>query len=356
MKFGITNLFADTGNKTQKQVFEETIAEVELAEELGFDSIWLAEHHLSPYGMLGSPLTFAAALSQRTTTIRLGTAVLVLPFYHPIRLAEDVAVVDNLSNGRLDIGWGRGYQPSEFRGMGVAMDEAKDRAEECVEIMKLAWTEERFTFHGKFHSFEDISVFPKPVQRPHPPLWRAATSLPTFETAGREGEPILTSPSFTSLAAIKSQFDTYAASLAENGHDSSGFDLPLMQRVYVGADADDAYRTPEPYLMWYYRTLADLLSGDSVPGAKGFEGWDKRAAKIQDVSYDALFEKAVNFGDVPTVTEKIKLLSDEIGVNHYICWFSIGGLPHEKVLASIKRFAEEVMPVLRESPAALAEQ
>jgi alkanesulfonate monooxygenase SsuD/methylene tetrahydromethanopterin reductase-like flavin-dependent oxidoreductase (luciferase family) len=351
MKFGITNLFADTGSKTQAQVFDETLAEIEFAEELGFDSVWLAEHHLSEYGMLGSPLMFAAAIAQRTNQIRIGTAVLVLPFYHPLRLAEDVAVVDILSKGRLDLGWGRGYQPLEFSGLGFAQEEAKGRAEECVEIMKLAWTQERFSYHGKFYHFDNVSVYPKPVQDPHPPLWRAAVSPPTFEAAGAAGEPILTSPSFSSLAAIKEQFDTYTAALAAVGHKPSDFDLPLMQRVYVGSDEREAYETPKPHLLWYYRTLSGLLTDGAIDESKGFDGWAKRAAKIKGVEYDDLYNKAVNFGSSEQVIDQIKVLESEIGVTHYICWFNIGGLPHEKVMASIERFAKEVIPEFAASPA-----
>lgn len=348
MKFGITNLFSDAGGKTQAEVFAETMAEIELAEELGFDSVWLAEHHLSEYGMLGSPLLLAAAIAQRTSRIRIGTAVLVLPFYHPLRLAEDIALVDILSNGRIDIGWGRGYQPSEFAGMGVDPDEAKDRAEECVEILKLAWTQDSFSYSGKYFNFENVRVFPKPVQKPHPPLWRAAVSLPTFEAAGEAGEPILTSPSFASLKVIKEQFVTYEASLAKAGLDSVGFSLPLLQRVYVGADEQDAYETPKPHLIWYYRTLATLLAGQHSPGANSFDGWDRRAAKIQDIDYDSIFRKAVNFGTSDQVAAEIRTLEQEVGVNHYICWFNIGGLPHAKVVESIRRFAAEVMPQFAE--------
>jgi len=220
MHFGLFYLFSDFGNIPQDQVFNEVLDEIEYAEELGFDSIWLPEHHFAVYGMLGNPLTLAAAIAQRTTKMKIGTAVMILPFQHPLRVAEDAALVDALSGGRLLLGLGRGYQPPEFHGFGVPQSDSSAMFNESIEIIKRALSGEKFTFEGQFWNIEEpTEIFPKPIQKPRPTVmvggrsdyalrraakyadgWnpsqpsatQLATSLPTlhayFKEAGR-GEP-----------------------------------------------------------------------------------------------------------------------------------------------------------------------
>lgn len=347
MKFGLMNLFPYADEKSPEEIFDETLEEIAYAEELGFDSVWLAEHHFSRYGILGNPLVFAAAIAQRTSRIRIGTAVVIAPFYDPLRLAEDAALVDVLSNGRLDLGIGRGYQPIEFDGFGVPQDEASTRTEEIMDILRLAWTEESFSYHGKHFNYEDVTIYPRPVQRPHPPLWRAAVSMGTFSAAGSAGEPILTSPNFTPLPIVKEQYTRYQSELVGAGFDAARFDLPMMQQVYVGESAEDAYETPRPHAEWFYRTLGQLVPGASKPAAAGYEGYAAIKENIDQLSYDQIVSQGANFGTSDAVVDRLKVLRDDIGVSHYIGWFNVGGLDHSKVMRSMERFANEVIPQLR---------
>lgn len=347
MTFGLMNLFPFADTKSPQEIFDETLEEIAYAEELGFNAVWLAEHHFSRYGILGNPLVLAAAIAQRTKTMRIGTAVVIAPFYDPIRLAEDAALVDVLSGGRLDLGIGRGYQPIEFDGFGVPQDESTTRTEEIVEILKLAWTQETFSFEGKHFSYKDVTVYPKPVQKPHIPFWRAAVSLPTFEAVGRLGDPVLTSPNFTPLPIVKKQYAMYQNALADNGFNPAEYDLPMMQQVYVGEDAEDAYSTPRAHSEWFYKMLGTLVPGQGGKVVKGYEGYEKLAANIGDITYDTIVKDGANFGTVDDVIEKLTMLRDDIGVTHYIGWFNVGGLDHKKVMRSMERFAEEVMPALR---------
>jgi Coenzyme F420-dependent N5,N10-methylene tetrahydromethanopterin reductase and related flavin-dependent oxidoreductases len=192
-----------------------------------------------------------------------------------------------------------------------------------------------------------VTIYPKPVQRPHPPLWRAAVSSGTFEAAGRAGEPILTSPNFTPLPIVKRQYTSYINELEAAGHDRSAFDLPMMQQVYVGSDPRDAYESPRVHAEWFYRTLGQLVPGGDTPVAAGYEGYDAIKANVDTITYDQIVSQGANFGTPEEVTAKLKLLRDEIGVTHYIGWFNVGGLDHRKVMASMERFAEHVMPELR---------
>src|SRR6266508_2870106 len=181
MRFSTQNLLSLREGQSHAQVYANTLDECRLAEELGFHTVWLAEHHFSPYGIAPSLPVLAAAVACETRRVRIGTAVVVAPFAHPVRIAEEGAMVDILSGGRLDFGLGRGYQPAEFRGLAISMEK----------------TRERCTFEGEFYQVRDLCVLPKPVQKPHPPLWTAAVSPDTYTLAARRGLKILTSPAFT---------------------------------------------------------------------------------------------------------------------------------------------------------------
>ena len=161
----------------QQRRYRETIEQCVLAEELGYDSVWLTEHHFTRHGITSDSLVLLAHIAARTEQVRLGTAVLVLPFHDPIRLAEQIALVDHLSNGRLDVGIGRGYQWAEYNGFGIGFDEGSDRFEEALAVLLQAWdTEAPVAFSGTYHSYNAAFAQPRPVQRPHPPLWHATTS------------------------------------------------------------------------------------------------------------------------------------------------------------------------------------
>lgn len=346
MKFGLMNLFPYADERGPEQLFKEALEEIILAEELGFDSVWLAEHHFSRYSIMPNPLMMATAIAQRTKRIRIGTAVVIAPLYDPLRLAEDIALADCLSDGRIDIGYGRGYQPLEFAGFGIDQSEATGRMNEIIDILKLAWTQDNFSYSGKYYHYRDISVYPRPKQRPHPPIWRAAVSPDSFKHAAAHGQPILTSPNLTPAPVLRELFGVYRQTLRDNGYDDQAFDFPFMQQTYVGVSAEDAYNTPKQGAEWFVKTLSKLLpGGDKVPS--GYESYAAFKQAALEFDYDAAFAKGVNFGTAETICDRIAAMRDGVGVNHYLGWFSIGGMPHEKVMQSIERFAKEVIPHFR---------
>ncbi len=348
MQFSMTNLFQhpDEG-KSNSQLLGEVVEQAIAAEELGFDRIWLAEHHFSRYGILGSPLVFAAAIAQATKRIRIGTAVLVLPFYHPLRLAEECALVDVLSGGRLDIGYGRGYQPKEFAGFGANPAESREVTEETIAIMKLAWTRERFSFKGKHFDINDVEVHPRPLQQPHPPLFMAASSPESFEKAGREGLRILTAPSFTPLNRVTELFEIYVAALAQAGHSSEEFERPILLQTYIGENEQDALATPEPYAMWYQRMLGKLVPGADGKLPAGYESWSKISENIARVTYDEVREHGAVFETSEAAIVKLRRIQDAAGITEFIAWFNFGGIRHEQVLGSMERFAKNVIPAVK---------
>jgi alkanesulfonate monooxygenase SsuD/methylene tetrahydromethanopterin reductase-like flavin-dependent oxidoreductase (luciferase family) len=161
------------------------------AEDLGFDSVWPAEHHFTEYGYCASPALSLAAVAAQTRRIRLGTGVVVLPLNHPLRVAEDYAFLDHLSDGRVDLGIGRGYQPLEFQRYGVDQTTTRAQFDEALEVIHQAWARGRVSFQGKHYRFDDVPIRPRPVQRPHPPIWMAALSAETFALAGHYGLNLL---------------------------------------------------------------------------------------------------------------------------------------------------------------------
>src|SRR6266571_8785035 len=194
MRFSIQNLLSLRDGQSHAHVYANTLDECRFAEELGFHTVWLAEHHFSVYGIAPSLPVLAAAVARETRRVRIGTAVVIAPFAHPVRIAEEWAMVDILSNGRLEFGLGRGYQPKEFRGLGISMDKTREKFDESYEIIRRAWTRERMSFDGEFFKVPEVRVLPKPVQKPHPPLWTAAVSPDTYKLAARSGLRILTAP------------------------------------------------------------------------------------------------------------------------------------------------------------------
>src|SRR5512132_449854 len=170
MRFGTFFFFQAAPGLTHEEVVHRELEQMEWTEELGFDQIWLTEHHFIDYGLSVDPAALASAAASRTRRIRIGLAAAILPFHHPLRLAEQMALVDIISGGRLDVGVGRGNRPAEFRGFRVPQEQSRDRFDEAVEIMQRAWTEERFSYDGRFFQVPELSVIPKPVQKPHPPL------------------------------------------------------------------------------------------------------------------------------------------------------------------------------------------
>jgi natural product biosynthesis luciferase-like monooxygenase protein len=347
MKFGIFQLLPGAG-RLPSDVYERNLEMARTAEQLGFYSLWVAEHHFSQYGLVNDTLLYLSAVAAQTSRIRLGTGVVVVPLHHPIRLAENVAFVDALSRGRLDLGIGRGYQPHEFIGFDVPQAESQARTDEIIAFAKAAWSQDEVDWDGPFFRANHVRLVPRPVQRPDPPLWTAAVSPGTFERAGQRGERILTSPNFTPIEMIKENFDTYRSALARSGHDPAAFDYPVMQQVYVAQDAARGFEEPREASMEYFSLLGRLLPSsvrsDGSGGADpSYDFYRKVSRNVTDLQYDFLFEHGVSFGDANRVADRIRQLEQEVGMNYFLGWFNFGSLDHELAMRSLRRFADQVM-------------
>ncbi len=348
MKFGQLHIFESAAGRPDKQIIDEQIELMVRAEELGFDSVWAAEHHFSEYGSCASPAVTLAAVAALTSRIRLGTAVTVLPLNHPLRVAEDYAFLDQLSGGRVDLGVGRGYQAPEFDGYGVNQADSREIFDECVEIIREAWTQPRCSHRGRFYNFDDVAVRPRPLQEPHPPIWMASLSPETFDTCGRHGFNLLCAPAFGfDLRAGAAQIGDYRAALRAHGTRPEDREVGALTITYVAEDSQQARAELRDSVIWYYRTLAKYIAPAGRPAVAGYESYTEARRFLETIDWDtALNYGAVVCGSPNEVAERIDEIARSCGVSTYLAWTRIGGLDKAKVTRSMELMAAKVIPQL----------
>ncbi|MDQ0382296.1 LLM class flavin-dependent oxidoreductase [Amycolatopsis thermophila] len=357
MRFGVFYVL-ECPDHDFSRAYREMLAQIGYAEHLGFDEVWLAEHHGSEYGSMPSPQVAAAAVAQRTERMRIGIAVSNLTFDWPVRVAEDYAMVDVLSGGRLDFGVGRGYQPGEFRNMGVGDRQAVSREvfEEALEIVRGLWSRrpgEPFFFHGRHFHIDGVSCHPMPVQRPTPPVYVASISPETFDLVATLGCNLLVTPTLMTLPELNRLVVDIKRRLIAGGRDPLSLDFPMNWQIHLAETTGEAVRDAAGPLSWYYRNVLDLVpSGPDVP--RTYERYAELAAASEEaggLTLDGLRESGVVYvGDPAGLATEIDALHQETGLQHLICWMRFGGLAHDKVLRSMELFAEHVMPLFRDRP------
>lgn len=345
MKFSVQHLLTLREWQSHPEVYDHALEESRLAEELGFDAVWLAEHHFSPYGICPSLAVLAAAIARETRRVRIGTSVVVAPFLHPVRIAEEWAMVDILSGGRLDFGIGRGYQPKEFRGFGVSMERTRERFDESLEIVRRCWTEDAVTFEGEFYQVRDLTVLPRPIQRPHPPLWTAAVSPDTYTLAARKGLKILTAPSFTPWDILRKNFDAYRAEWRRT-HGDDGGEIAMNKIIHVADSSRQAREDVREPIRWFFQTQAGLIAdADGVPPEQ-YRFYRRVRENLLALSDEKAVDQAAIVGDPEEVADRIRAHHEALGVTYFMGAFSRGGVPHDKVLRSMRLFGEKVLPKL----------
>ncbi len=264
-------------------------------------------------------------------------------------------MVDALSDGRLLLGVGRGYQPPEFHGFDVRQDESSEMFVESLEIMKRALSGEKFDYDGDYWKIDEpIEIFPKPLQKPHPPLYVASVSRRSLEVAARFNMSLLRAPQFSNLDAVAAAFDEYSGLLREYGHDPAALDQPVSLRVHV-APTDEEARAESEHALWFYHLLGTLVPG--APGREevptGYEKYPINPEALAKLTLEDVWERGTAFGSPERVTEILKTYMHKLGAKNFILQMRIGGLEHDKVMRSMVLFAKEVMPALREEEAHL---
>jgi alkanesulfonate monooxygenase SsuD/methylene tetrahydromethanopterin reductase-like flavin-dependent oxidoreductase (luciferase family) len=328
--------------------FAESMELVRAAEELGLDSIWVAEIHFSPErSVLSAPLILASAIAGATKRLRIGTAVEVLPLGNPIRLAEEVATLDHVCRGRFEFGVGRSGVPRGYIGYNIPYSESRPRFFEALDVIQRAWTQESFSYQGQFYCYQNVCLVPKPYQKPHPPIRLAANSANTFPAAGKRRLHI-----FIGLRGVptmmKERVQSYKASWKESGHPGEP-DVSLRVPVYVAKSAAKARSDPEQSAMNFYQRLAPSL-GEPLPGLSEEENRERavRAQRLKGITYDEVLKTDTAFGTPEAVTDRLLELKESFGLSGIIAEPNFGGLlPPEQVTSSVRLFAEKVAPKLR---------
>ena len=349
MEFGVFHEFQCPPGQSEAGAFAESFAQVDAAEDWGLDVMWLAELHVAPgQSVLAAPLTIASAIAARTKRIKIGTAVQVLPLCHPLQLAEEAATVDHISHGRLIFGVGRSGFPRTYEAYGVPYSESRERFAETLDIVKQAWTQPRFTYEGRFHSFRDVCLVPKPYQQPHPEIRVAATSPDTFPAIGAMGYAIFCAVRLGALPELGPQIREYREAWKAAGHPGEG-QVYLRVPVYVAETEREARDQPEESIMSFYRWLGGQIAASaSTAGARAIERRAERGEVLRNITYEDTLRDKVIIGTPDMVADKLHRLRAELGLNGILAELNCGrAIPNDRVMHSLKLLCEQVIPKFR---------
>jgi alkanesulfonate monooxygenase SsuD/methylene tetrahydromethanopterin reductase-like flavin-dependent oxidoreductase (luciferase family) len=346
MEFGMFHQFPALPGRSQREAFEEAFAQIDAAERWGLDVMWLAELHFDPQrSLLSAPLSIASAVAARTNRIKIGIAVQVLPLCHPLRIAEEGATVDQISGGRLIFGVGRSGLPRTYEDYGISYAESRDRFAEVLDIVEQAWSRPAVSYEGKYYSFRNITVAPKPLQQPLPPIRIAAASPDTYPQVGERGLPIFINARYGSFSEFVPEIKRYREAYMAAGHPGRG-QVFLRVPTYVAETEAQARSEAEESLMHFYREQAGRLRDSlSRAGTRAIEGRAERLKRIENLTYDEALTGQVLIGTPDIVTERLRMLQQEIGIDGILAELNCGGLiPHERVMSALRLLCEEVMP------------
>jgi alkanesulfonate monooxygenase SsuD/methylene tetrahydromethanopterin reductase-like flavin-dependent oxidoreductase (luciferase family) len=329
--------------------FQETFALAEAAEAWGLDGVWLGEIHFNPVRSVSSaPLALASYIAARTRRIRIGMAVQVLPLAHPLRVAEEAATVDQLSEGRFDFGIGRSGSPRAYDVLGVPYGESQDRFEECLQIILQAWKGERFSHHGRHYHFDNVLVGPRPRQQPHPPLRMAANSKETFPVVARLGLPLFAGLRDLDIPELRLRIADYRAAWRDAGHPGDG-DVCLRMPIYAAPTPTEAVEEPRANFTYFFERHAELTR--SGLGRADTGPADRRQARfehLRQLSYEEILQTRVAVGTAGALVERLGALRDELGLSGIVAELNPGGLlPLDRMQRTLRILTHEVMPALR---------
>lgn len=328
MKFGF---IPTEGGEYYREFFEEVM----LGEELGFDSVWLEEHHGVKNHYWPSPLIGLAGIATHTERILFGTDIMILPFYHPVRVAEDTALLDIMSGGRFVLGAAIGYKPEEFALYQVPLEKRGGRFEEAIRLIKQLWTQEEVNFEGRYYQVSGLKIEPRPRSRPHPPVWLGGWGDLALARAAEIGDAWLPGPT-ANLSKLLHAKDVYQSRLTAIGVDPATRPTPLTREVVIAETDEKAREMAERHLLISYR--------DEYGGGE----WKHPLIGAEDTTrvdqFDAISQDRFLVGSPDTVVQQVQKFKDAFGVNHLICRLYFPGMPHEFIMNELRLLASEVMP------------
>jgi alkanesulfonate monooxygenase SsuD/methylene tetrahydromethanopterin reductase-like flavin-dependent oxidoreductase (luciferase family) len=327
---------------------QEFLEQAELADRLGFHAYWTAEIHCQPrFSLLSAPYVVLGAAAQRTQKLRLGVAVNTLPIHHPVSLAEQAAMLDLISDGRMEFAAGGGHPHSRaYECFGADHKITHEVMAEGLEVIRRAWSDDVLTFNGKFFSIPGVVVNPKPVQNPPPPFYIATSSLDGVAMAARLGNHLMLPIHTRTPEQVIEYSEAYWKGLDKNHHDMSTKELALLVPVHLASTTAAARARCESGIMSYFKTIAEMRRdytdwlvsrGEELPARL-------RSAAGQPVNFATVCAQHAVIGDSQTAVGALKYLANSTGANHFLTWFNIGSVPHSLIKDSMRQFAAEVMP------------
>jgi natural product biosynthesis luciferase-like monooxygenase protein len=352
MRFGL-NFFPSfrLSDMSTAEYYQQVLALAERGDALGYHSIKAVEHYFHDYGgHTPSPLVLLSAIAARTRRVRLITGAVIPAFNHPIKLAGELAMVDNMSNGRLDVGFGRAFIPEEFDAFGVSMDESRGRFEEGIEVIKRLWTEDRVTHEGQYHRFRDVHLTPRPVQRPHPPIFIAAVSTAeSFVWAGENGYHLMIVPFAGSLERTAAFVRSYREAWARAGHPPGREQIQMSFHCYLAETHEAAIEGFKRPVERYVEVFSEAISSWEGRASGNYAGYDRVVTAVRSQTPDTLREGRVAFvGSPAEVIEQVRFARETFGEVEPSMQVNFGGISTQEATRTLELFAREVMPAFRD--------
>lgn len=352
MKFSLFTEIQCPAGSSPEQRLREFLEQAELADRLGFNTFWIAEIHCQPrFSLLSAPYVALGAAAQRTERLRLGVAVNTLPIHHPVQLAEQAAMLDLVSGGRMDFAAGGGHPHSRaYECFGVGHQLTHEIMAEGLEVIAKAWSEDTLSFNGRFFQIPEVVVNPKPVQKPPPPFYMATSSLEGVQVGARFGINLLLPIHTRAPEQVMEFAHAYWEGLKRSGHDPKSRELGLLIPMHLAPTTAQARSRSEAGIMSYFKTISDMRNdyvdwltrrGDELPVRL-------RTAAGALASFDTICARHAIIGDSPSAVHALQELTGSTGATHVLAWFNIGNVPHPLVQESMRQFAAEVMPRLKE--------
>ena len=340
MKFGLLFTFQlppDCGI-SWNEPYRDMLECLPVAEDLGYESMFMATHHAKTDGLCPAPLIACAGAASVTKSMRIGTAVLLVPMYAPLRLAEDIAVLDNLSQGRFVFGVAPGYVAEEFAAHGIPREQRVGRFEESLDLMVTAWTNDEFEFDGKYYKVPKTVLTPKPMQDPYPSIWYGVSATKSLQRAAKRGCVQIMSPRH-GVDELKAHYEPYEAAAAEVGFDIP--ERPIIRQVFVMPTTAEAEAIAAPAVNHLYR---EIYGKASAAGDRVLRADDGSVITDHDQVGFENFKDRYIIGDPDFAIESIKRYQQAVDPSEMVCWMHMPGISGADAMKSVKLFAEQVMP------------
>lgn len=356
MRYGL-NFFPSfrVRDRSTAEYFDQAVRLAERGDELGYTSAKCVEHYFHEYGgHTPSPIPLLSAISVRTRRMRPITGAVIPAFNNPIKLAGELAMLDNISKGRLDVGFGRAFIPKEFDAFGVDMDESRQRFEEGIEVIKRLWTEDRVTHHGRFHHLEDIHLMPRPVQRPHPPVWIAATlTEETFRWTGRAGYHVMIVPFAGALERNAQMLKVYRQAWEEAGHPPGACQVQVSLHAFVAESHRAAMEGFQRPVATYIEVFSEAVGSWQGRASGSYVGYNQIVEAIRAMTAQKLIDGHTALVGTPDeVAEELAYLRRVLGEFEPSLQVNFGGMADAEAFRTLELFATKVAPRITQAVAA----